>query len=304
MSVHLTKAKKILKQPSHLALFLLEKKWSCVIPDKAYIKMVYRLRMKKKLNLKNPQTLNEKLQWLKLYDRKSVYSIMVDKYEVKKYVAEQIGEEYIIPTLGVWNSFDEIDFDKLPNQFVLKCTHDSGGLVICNEKSKLDTKAAKEKIERCIKKNYFWHGREWPYKDVSHRIIAEQYMTDDGEGLADYKVHCFNGVPKVILVCRDRFKNSGLTEDFFTVSWDHIDVKRPDHTNSSEEIKRPQSLEVMLQLAGKLSEGIPFSRIDFYVIQGKVYFGEITFFPATGMKQFVPEHYDRDFGNWVTLPID
>lgn len=170
------------KHPTKIFIFLQNRCNFKVLPDKMYLKICYKLATGKKLDLKNPQTFNEKLQWLKLYDRKPEYTRMVDKYEAKKYVAEKIGEEYIIPTLGVWDHFDEIDFDSLPDQFVLKCTHDSGGLVIVRDKAKLDKVAAKQKIEKSLKRNYYYSGREWPYKDVKPRIIAEKYMEDISSG--------------------------------------------------------------------------------------------------------------------------
>lgn len=213
-------------------------KMTHVIPDRLYLKLKFRQKMGKWPDLDNPKTFNEKLQWLKLHDRKPIYSTMVDKYEAKRYIADIIGEEYIIPTLGVWDRFEDIDFDALPNQFVLKCTHDSGGLVIVCDKSSMNLDAARKKINRSMKRNYYWHGREWAYKNVKPRIIAEQYMEDGnpGEkperidaGLTDYKVHCFNGKPKLILVCKDRFSRGGMTEDFFSDEWNHLPVKRIRH---------------------------------------------------------------------------
>ena len=270
-----------------------------LLPDSVYLKIKYKKHMGKELDLKHPKTFNEKLQWLKLYDRKPVYTTMVDKYEAKKYIAKQIGNEYIIPTLGVWNNFDEIDFDTLPNQFVLKCTHDSGGLVICHDKTKLDFKEAKEKINKCLATNYFYSGREWPYKNVKPRIIAEQYMADD---LRDYKLFCFNGVPRMTLVCSERFTKDGLKEDFYDEAWNHLDIQRPSHDNAILPIQRPKQYELMKQLTAKLSEHIPFARIDFYEINEKVYFGEITFYPASGFEGFKPEEWDLKLGEWIKLP--
>lgn len=270
-----------------------------LLPDKTFLKMYYLVMMREELNLKNPKTFNQKLQWLKLYDRKTEYTTMVDKYAVKKYIAEKIGGEYIIPTLGVWDKFDDIDFDSLPEQFVLKCTHDSGGLVVCRNKSQLDIDATKKKIEKSLKTNYFYNGREWPYKDVPRRIIAEQYMADD---LRDYKLFCFNGVPRMTLVCSERFTRDGLKEDFYDEAWNHLDVQRPAHGNNILPIQRPKQYELMKQLATKLSEKMPFVRIDFYEINEKVYFGEITFYPASGFEGFKPEEWDLKLGEWIKLP--
>lgn len=273
------------------------------VPDSLYLRRQYKKIMGKPLNLRNPHTFNEKLQWLKIHDRNPLYTTMVDKYAVKKYVADMIGEEYIIPTLGVWDKFDDINFDELPYQFVLKCTHDSGGLVICKDKSKLDMEKAKEKIEKSLKTNYYLLGREWPYKNVQRRIIAEKYMVDySGNDLSDYKVHCFNGVPKVILVCSERFSDAGLHEDFYDVNWKRLEVKRPDHPSSDIEQPEPKELQKMLLLSEQLSRKYPFMRTDFYEVNGRLYFGEITFYPASGFDRFEPEEWDYKFGEWLSLP--
>lgn len=272
------------------------------LPDRQFLELMYLLRMGKKLDLKNPRTFNEKLQWLKLYDRRPEYVRMVDKYEGKQYIVSAIGERYVIPTLGVWNHFDEIDFNTLPNRFVLKCTHDSGGLVICRDKNSFDFAAARKKIERSLQCNFFWVGREWPYKDVPPRIIAEQYLETDAEnGLQDYKIHSFNGTPKTILVCQDRFSDSGLTEDFFDPQWKHLDDRRMEHPNAAVPPGRPQLLQEMLQLSEKLSQGFPFMRTDFYEVNGRLYFGELTLYPASGMKRFASEDTDIRWGEWLRL---
>lgn len=298
-----SKIQRILHNPALLFLTLGQRGFFNWMSDEQYLKIAYRIRMGKKLDLDNPKTFNEKLQWLKLHDRRPEYTQMVDKIEAKKLVAKAIGEEYIIPTLGVWNHFDEIDFAKLPDQFVLKCSHDSGGLVICRDKSKLDKVAAKKKIEACLKHNFYWGQREWPYKNVKPRILAEPYLTDGSGELPDYKVHSFNGVPKVILVCRDRFADSGLTEDFYTTAWEHLDVKRPEHSNAIKPDAVPGELAEMVELSQKLSEHIPFLRTDFYTIDHKLYFGELTFFPSSGFAGFEPKKYDKILGDWVALPI-
>ena len=193
-------------------------------------------------------------------------------------------------------------FDKLPEQFVLKCNHNSGlGMYICRDKSKIDIQEVKKGLLRGLKQDYYLTGREWPYKNIPRKIVCEQYMTNNGEELADYKIHCFNGEPKMILGCRDRFKESGLTEDFFSEKWEHLPVKRPAHSNAAEPIEKPQQLEEMLMLAKKLANGIPFVRVDFYVIEGNIYFGELTFFPMSGFETFVPESWDSVFGQWISL---
>lgn len=273
------------------------------MPDAMYLKMKYKMRMGKKLNIRNPQTYNEKLQWLKIHDRNPEYIIMVDKYKAKKYVADRIGDQYIIPTLGVWERFDDIDFDALPNQFVLKCTHDSGGLVICSDKNRLDRVAAKNKIEKSLNRNYFWASREWPYKNVKPRIIAEQYLVDEsGYELKDYKLFCFDGEVKALFIATDRTDPTKETKfDFFDAEFRHLPFTNG-HPNAGREIKCPVSFEEMKSLASRLSKGIPQLRVDFYDVNGQVYFGELTFFHWSGMTPFVPEKWDYTFGEWIHLP--
>jgi hypothetical protein len=273
------------------------------MPDKMYLQLVYREKFGKKLNLKNPRTFNEKIQWLKLYDRKPIYTMMVDKYEVKSYVAKIIGQEHIIPTLGVWDSFEQIDFSSLPGQFVLKCTHDSGGLVICKDKSMLDIEAARRKINRSLSTNYYKWGREWPYKDVKPRIIAEEYMVDEsGYELKDYKFFCFDGIPKAMFIATDRgVENTETKFDFYDMNFKHLPFTNG-HENSQKELRCPDTFEEMKRLAGLLSRGIPHVRVDFYDINGIVYFGELTFAHWSGMVPFKPDEWDYIFGEWIKLP--
>lgn len=271
--------------------------------DEQYLKRKYRAMLGKELNLDNPRCFNEKMQWLKLYDRRPEYTMMVDKYKVKEYVAGIIGEKHIIPTLGVWDNPDEIDFDTLPEKFVLKCNHNSGlGMYICRDKSNMDISRIKANLKKGLKEDYFLTGREWPYKNVPRKIIAEKYMSDGNNGLIDYKVHNFNGVPKLILVCKDRFKNSGLTEDFFSTEWEHLNVKRPHRELSEQPIARPGELEKILDFSAWLSQNIPFVRTDFYIINHQVYFSELTFYPASGFETFDPDEWDYKMGEWLMLP--
>ena len=274
-----------------------------IIPDALYLKLRYYSRFHKKLNLKNPRTFSEKIQWLKLYDRRPEYSMMVDKYEVKKYVADIIGEEYIIPTLNVWNSFDEIDFDTLPNQFVLKCTHDSGGLVICTDKATFDKEAARKKIEASMKAKYFYHTREWAYKNVKPRIIAEQYMEDDTtKDLRDYKFFAFDGDVTMLFIATERQEKDSETKfDFFDSDFNHLDFING-HPNAKIPPAKPQNFELMKELASKLSKGIPHVRVDFYEVNGKVYFGELTFCHWSGLMPFEPDEWDEKLGDWIKLP--
>ena len=276
-------------------------------PDKKFLEKAFKVYLGQELNLNEPTTFNEKLQWLKLYNRKPEYTIMVDKYKVRDYIKEKIGERYLIPLIGAYDSSAEVDFDKLPDKFVLKCNHNSGlGMYICKDKSKLTTKRIREirkNLDRGLRQDYYLSGREWPYKDVPRKIIAEQYMESDAGGLTDYKIHCFNGEPKFILVCKDRFAQSGLTEDFFSTEWERLDVRRPNIPNSTTETQKPEVLNEMLEIAKKLSADIPFLRVDFYVVSGRAYFSELTFFPASGLEKFEPERWDKVFGEWLSLPL-
>ena len=270
------------------------------MPDDIYLKKIYRAHLSKELDLDSPKSFNEKLQWLKLHDRNPAYHQMADKSQVKQFVADKIGESYIIPTLGVFDRFEEIDFDSLPNAFVLKCTHDSGGVVICENKADFNKDEAKKTIERFLKRDYYSQWREWPYQGLPHRIIAEEYI-GTGKGLTDYKIHCFNGEPKLILVCKDRFSETGLTEDFFTETWEHLPVRRPDHPNASASIKKPEQLDELLRLSRVLAKSIPFVRIDFYINEGQILFSEITFFPAAGLSPFIPDKWDIIFGDMLDI---
>lgn len=281
------------------------------IPDEKYIAQKFYSVFGYTIDLSNPKTFNEKLQWLKIYDRKPLYTTLVDKYLVKDYVANIIGEEHVIPTLGVWDDPSDIDFDSLPNQFVLKCNHNSGlGMYICKDKSEMDKDKVIRDLRCGLKEDYYHTLREWPYKDVKRKIIAEKYMEDSStreqayvnNGLDDYKIHSFWGVPKVILVCKDRFAKSGLKEDFFDTKWNHMDVSRSDAGNVGVVIPKPDELEEMLYYSSVLSKNIPFLRVDFYVVNHKVYFGEMTFFPAGGFKRFIPDRFDEEMGDWLELP--
>ena len=292
-----------IKHPYKIVLYLNEKGFHRFISDKVYLKNAYKSGMGKKLNIKSPKTYNEKLQWLKLYDRNPLYTSLVDKYEVKKYIADKIGEEYVIPTLGVWDNFDDIDFDTLPNQFVLKCTHDSGGLVICKDKNHLDIESARKRIETSLKRNYFWFGREWPYKNVKPRIIAETYIEDhETKELRDYKFFCFNGEVKALFVASERQKKGEEVKfDFFDTDFNHLPI-RQGHPNAVTPPSPPSQFEKMKQFSRELSKDFPHVRVDFYESNGKIYFGELTFYHFSGMKPFHPEEWDYTFGDWITLP--
>lgn len=273
------------------------------LPDKTYLKLWYYANTGKKLNLKNPQTFSEKLQWLKLYNRNPQYTIMVDKYAVKQYVADIIGEKYIIPTIGVWEKPEDIDFESLPNRFVLKCNHDSGGLIICKDKSKLDKESAIQKLNKSLKTDFYKMGREWPYKNVPRRIIAEKYIEPipNIKDLPDYKFFCFNGEPKCCQVITGR--ESKMCVDFFDREWNHMPFIEPSkYTFSEESIIKPMNFEQMWKFAETLSNNVPFVRVDFYNLSGKILFGELTFFPTSGIGGFDPPIWNEYFGSWIKLP--
>lgn len=273
-----------------------------IFSDKTYLKLKFKKKMGYKLNLDNPQTYSEKLQWMKLYHHVPEYTQMVDKAESKDFVASKIGKQYIIPTLGIWDNFDDIDFSKLPDQFVLKTTHDSGGVVVCKDKSKLNIKDTKAILTFSQKRDYYKTSKEWPYKNVPHRILAEKYMEDETGELRDFKFFCFDGKVKALFIASDRFTPDEETKfDFFDENFNHLPFTNG-HPNASHKIEKPQSFDEMKRLAEILSEGIPHVRVDFYNINGQIYFGEMTFFHWGGMKPFEPIEWDYKFGEWITLP--
>lgn len=273
------------------------------VSDEQFVKWSYYLTFHKRLNLDNPQSFSEKLQWLKLYDRHDEYTQMVDKCEAKKYVASKIGEEYIIPTLGVYNSFDEIDFDKLPDQFVLKCTHDSGGVAICKDKNTFDFEKARLLLSRNLKRNKYWTSREYPYKNVHPRIIAEQYMEqEDGESLRDYKVLCFHGKAKLIEFHRFRYTEK-QTQDFYDINWNKTSISQGGGfmDKSDNLFPKPVHLDLMLNLSEILTQEMIHCRVDWYVIAGHLYFGELTFFDGSGLDPFDDENDDLLLGSWISV---
>lgn len=281
-------------------------KTATFIPDKPYLKVLYRLKMGKKLDLTNPRTFNEKLQWLKLYNRKPIYTNMVDKYEVKKLVAEMIGEEYVIPTYGVWDSFDEIDFEQLPDKFVLKTTDGGGGtnVVICTDKSKLDKAKARKALKLCKKSEIYQNFREWPYKDIKPRILAEKYLVDkEGHSVSDYKFSCYNGEAHDVMLCVDR-EIGDVKFYFFDRNWNLLRYNKRALTVSKDfSYPKPQNIDKMFELAGILSQGIPYLRVDMYNVDGQIYFGETTFFPDSGFDPNLLPETDLLFGSKINLNI-
>ena len=271
-----------------------------ILPAPLFIRIKYFRSFKKFPDLKNPKTYNEKLQWLKLHDKNPEYTKLVDKYEVREFVKERIGEEHLIPLIGLWNSEEEIDFDKLPEQFVIKCTHTSGvGIHICKDKSKLDVDAVKKDLKRGLKQNYYWQGREWPYKNIKPRVLAEKFMVDEsGTELKDYKFFCFDGKPEFLFIATGRPYDTRF--DFYDVEFNHLPFTNG-HPNADYELKKPEKFEEMIEIASKLSKGLKQSRIDLYNINGKIYFGEITFFHWDGYVPFEPEEWDYKFGEYIKL---
>lgn len=273
------------------------------LPDKIYLQLRFFKVFGRFINFQNPQTFNEKLQWLKIFDCNPEYSIMVDKYLVKKWASEKIGDQYIIPTLGVWDTFDQINFDLLPNQFVLKTTHDSGGVVICEDKKKFDIEDAKKKLTKSLKHNFYFVSREWPYKNVKPRIIAEKFIENHlSDELLDYKIFAFNGESKALYIASDRQNSQEETKfDFYNSEFQHLPFTNG-HPNAVIPPQKPESFELMKSLANTLSVGIPQLRCDFYDVNGQIFLGELTFFHWGGFVPFDPPEWDNKFGEWIKLP--
>ncbi len=279
-----------------------------LLPDKPYLSLKFYKTFGRFPSWENPQTFSEKLQWLKIYDRKPEYTMMVDKYAVKKYVADIIGEEYVIPTLGVWEKPEDIDWDSLPNQFVLKTTHGGGndGVVICQDKRKFDKKMAMEKLNENLKTDLYKIWREWPYKDVTKRVLAEEYIEPrpDIMDLPDYKFFCFDGKVKGLFVATERQKvGAEVKFDFFDADFNHLPF-RQGHDHAAITPAKPENFDLMKKAAELLSKGYPHMRVDFYDIGNKVLFGELTLYHFSGMMPFEPTHWDKVFGDMLTLPSE
>lgn len=285
--------------------FLSDCFWYYFMPDAWEIRHVFMDKLGYKCDLEHPKTFNEKIQWLKLHDRKDLYHNLVDKFEVKRIVGDLIGNEYIIPTLGIWKEFDDIKFDGLPNRFVLKCTHDSASVVLCKDKMSFDYSSAREKLTEALKTDYYHYiGKQWAYKGVERRIIAEEYLDEGtGKGLTDYKFMVFGGECKSIFVCSGR--QSKLRLDAYDLNWQLMPFTRNNHPNMLERVPRPQCFDTMLLFAEKIARFInnPFVRVDFYEVKGKVYFGEVTFYPEGGLGRFKPIEWDYIMGSWIKLDV-
>ncbi|HUM84512.1 MAG TPA: ATP-grasp fold amidoligase family protein [Lachnospiraceae bacterium] len=312
----MTKVRKIIK-------YLNEKQYRITIDlnrgkydslsDEEFIKLKFRTEFGYELDLNNPKSFNEKIQWLKLYNHEPIYTIMVDKYKVREYIADIIGGEYLIPLLGVWSKPEEISFESLPKRFVLKCNHNSGtGMYICRDKSQIDKDSVLDGLRRGLREDYYKSGREWPYKNVPRKIICEQYLTDDGPisdtiseiqnaELRDYKLMCFNGEVKCSFVCADRFSEKGMHLSFYDRDWNEMPFERA-YPRIQNKVSKPKNYDKMVTLAEELSKDIPFVRVDFYEAGGKIYFGELTFFPGGGYEKFTPFEWDYTLGSWIKLP--
>jgi hypothetical protein len=271
-----------------------------ILPDEVMIKRQYWYHFGRKLDLSEPRSFNEKLQWIKLYDRKPEYTSYVDKYAVRKHIAKTIGEEYLIPLLGVYDRVEDIDWGALPNQFVLKCTHGSGFNIICADKTKLDIEASKRKLRKWMKQNLFWYGREWAYKNVKPRIVCEKFMVDEsGKELKDYKIFCFGGEPKLIEVDYNRFINH--KQSLYDTQWNYIHASMHYHSDPKIQIRKPEKLEEMLKLARILAKEFYQLRVDLYYVNGRIYFGEMTLYDTSGYARFQPEEFGELLGSWIQL---
>lgn len=296
------KVVKLLKTPKIIGQIVLDV-CSPIIPDKIFLMIFHRLYIGSKLDLRHPKTYQEKMQWLKLYNRIPEYTIMADKVKAKEWVAKKIGWEHIIPTIGVWKTPNEIDFDALPDKFVMKCNHNSGlGMCICKDKSKLNIEDVKAELWKGIKQNYFLHAREWPYKDIPRRIFAEKFMTDGNNAdLTDYKFFCFDGEPFMMYVSQDNAKNT--TTDFFDMDYNRLPIRMKD-PNSANPPSKPEKFEEMKDLSRILSKGIPHVRVDFYVINNCIYFGEMTFFHNAASTKVYPDEWNYKLGDMIKLPFE
>lgn len=293
-----------LTNPRNIGIGLLNH-FGAILNDVLYVKILYYLSMRKKLNLKEPKTYNEKLNWIKLYDHNPLYTTLVDKYSVKDWVKERIGSEYIIPTIGVWDKPEDIDWDSLPQQFVLKTTHGGGGdgVIVCKDIEMIDKEVVVKKLASAMKTDPYRRSREWPYKNVKRRIIAEEYMEDsETKELRDYKFFAFNGVVKAMFIASDRQKEGeDVKFDYFDENFNHLDLVQA-HPMSGRTIAKPKTFDKMKELASILSKGFPEVRCDFYEVNGKVYFGELTFIHHGGITPFHPESWDYEWGKWIELP--
>lgn len=293
-----------LENPGKLVLRIGKNSFLKYLDDERYLKLSYRINTGKSLNLSNPETFNEKVQWLKIHDRKKIYTSLADKYEAKEIIKNIIGKEYIIPTLGVWDKYEDIDFKKLPEKFVLKCTHDSGGLVICRNRKEINYSEIEKKIKESLKKNYYWSGREWPYKNIKPRILAEKLMGEnEKKGLRDYKFFCFSGIPKMLYVSEGLENHATANISFYDLHGNEMPFYRKDYKPFGKKLTLPDNFPEMVEVAEKLARFVdnPFVRIDLYSVDNQIYFSEITFSPCGGNIPFEPEEWDKRLGEWICI---
>lgn len=299
----MSKIRTFIENPQYFITSPAAKGWLNWVPDSLYLKVLYRVIMGRKLNLRNPREYNEKLQWLKLNDRKPEYSTMVDKYEVRGYIEDLLGDKYLIPCLGIYDSVDDIDINALPNRFVLKCTHDSGSVEICKDKSSFDIEGARHRLSQAMKRNYYATYREWPYKYVKPRIIAEGYLEGDGGDLKDYKVMCFNGEAKIVEVHENRFVEGKVhTQTFYDREWNIVPLTQVETVTVDRPSERPRQLDEILRLSELIAKDMYHARIDWYIEGDKIYFGEITFFDGSGFESFSTPEMERMLGDMIKLP--
>lgn len=299
----MSKIRTFIENPQYFITSPASKGWLNWVPDSLYLKVLYRVIMGRKLNLRNPKEYNEKLQWLKLNDRKPEYATMVDKYEVRGYIEDLLGDKYLIPCLGIYDSVDDIDIDALPDRFVLKCTHDSGSVEICKDKSSFDIEGARHRLSQAMKRNYYATYREWPYKYVKPRIIAEGYLEGDGGDLKDYKVMCFNGEAKIIEVHENRFVEGKVhTQTFYDREWNIVPLTQIETVTVDRPGERPRQLDEILRLSELIAKNMYHARIDWYIEGDKIYFGEITFFDGSGFESFSTPEMERMLGDMINLP--
>ena len=274
------------------------------LSDEDFTRKLYKIKTGKSLNLENPKTYTEKLQWLKLYDHRPEYTLMQDKYLIRDYVSKTIGDEYLIPLLGVWESANDIDFEVLPNQFVLKCNHDCASVVICRNKKTLNFEETRMKLDFCLKNNYYKSAREWAYKDIKPLIIAEKYMSNHNEKtLTDYKFFCCSGKAKMVLLASGEAHTDERRLDYFDMSFNHLPITRGSMNGTGVKWRKPDDFDLLIQMAEKIAGNFPFIRVDFYIVEGHPYFGEIAFYPSAGLSEFSPREWEERVGSWIELPI-
>lgn len=293
---------RFVKDKNYRILVLMTLGFFSKLDDKEFLEMKFKATFGYELNLENPKTFNEKLQWLKIHDHNPIYTDLVDKYEVKKYIANKLGNQYVIPNIGIWNTSEEIDFSKLPNQFVLKCTHNSGlGLCVCKDKSSINVKKVKKRLKRALKENYYYLGREWPYKNIRPRVIAEEYLEDASGGLVDYKFFCFDGFVDNVMVCIDRHTGDPKFY-FFDKHWNLLRLNILGKQASVDfTLPKPKCIDKMFEIASELSKGFPFVRVDLYECNGSIYFGELTFYPDSGFDKNILPETDKYLGDLIKL---